>query len=129
MWLCVRRKLLLLDDSEIVLAHESALLAAAGFEVRAVASLRALQHTLGSWTPQLIVTDLQLPELAGAELCRWLRDQLGAARVPIVLCSASPDYLLAEEAAVVGADAYLSKQEGFEQLPRRLAALCDEILW
>ena len=44
-----RRKLLLIDDSEIVLAYEAALLSQAGFDVRAVSTLRSFQHTLATW--------------------------------------------------------------------------------
>lgn len=124
-----RRKLLLIDDSEIVLAYEAAMLSAAGFDVRAVSSLRSFQHTLSTWKPHLIVTDLYMPEMTGAELCTWLRQQVTTARIPIVLCSSAPDHELQEVARAVGADAYLSKQEGLEQLPERLTALCDEILW
>jgi two-component system, OmpR family, alkaline phosphatase synthesis response regulator PhoP len=124
-----RRKLLLIDDSEIVLAYEAALLSAAGFDVRAVSSLRSFQHTLSTWKPHLIVTDLYMPEMTGAELCQWLRQQITTARIPIVLCSSAPDEELQEVARAVGADAYLSKQEGLEQLPERLTQLCDEILW
>lgn len=123
-----RRHLLLLDASEIVLAYETPLLAAAGFEVRGVSSLRSFQHTLATWQPHLIVTDLQLPEMIGAELCQWLRDQ-SPTRIPIVLCSSAPEPQLAELARTVGADAYLSKDTGVEQLPERLLALCSEIQW
>jgi len=124
-----RRKLLLIDDSEIVLAYEAALLSQAGFDVRAVSSLRSFQHTLATWKPHMIVTDLYMPEMTGAELCTWLRQQITTSRIPIVLCSSAPDEELQEVARAVGADAYLSKQEGLEQLPERLTALCDEILW
>ena len=123
------RRLVLIDDSEIVLAYEAALLSAAGFDVRAVSSLRSFQHTLSTWKPHLIVTDLYMPEMTGAELCTWLRQQVTTARIPIILCSSAPDHELQEVARAVGADAYLSKQEGLEQLPERLTALCDEILW
>ena len=124
-----RRKLLLIDDSEIVLAYEAALLSAAGFDVRAVSSLRSFQHTLSTWKPHLIVTDLYMPEMTGAELCQWLRQQVTTAKIPIVLCSSAPEDELREVARSVGADAYLSKEDGLEQLPERLTRLCDEILW
>jgi CheY-like chemotaxis protein len=124
-----RRKLLLIDDSEIVLAYEATLLSAAGFDVRAVSTLRSFQHTLATWKPHLIVTDLYMPEMNGADLCTWLRQQVTTARIPIVLCSSAPDEELQEVARAVGADAYLSKERGLEQLPERLNALCDEILW
>lgn len=123
------RRLLLIDDSEIVLAYQASLLSAAGFDVRAVSSLRSFQHTLTTWKPHIIVTDLYMPEMSGAALCTWLRQQVPTARIPIVLCSSASDAELEEVARSVGADAYLSKEHGLEQLPERLSALCDEILW
>jgi CheY-like chemotaxis protein len=123
------RRLLLIDDSEIVLAYEASLLSAAGFDVRAVSTLRSFEHTLETWKPHIIVTDLYMPEMTGAELCTWLRQRMPTRRIPIVLCSSAGDDELREVARTVGADAYLSKESGLEQLPQRLSALCDEILW
>lgn len=123
------RRLLLIDDSEIALAYAESVLTEAGFEVRAVGSLRTFQNVLSSWRPHLIVTDLYMPEMNGAELCQWLRRQVTTARIPIVLCSSAPDQELAVVARAVGADAYVSKVEGLDALPDRLNALCDEILW
>lgn len=124
-----RRKLLLIDDSEIVLAVESELLSEAGFEVRAVSSLRAFINALLDWKPHVIITDLYMPEMSGAELCQWLRQQVTTARIPIVLCSSAPEAELQEVARSVGADAYLSKGDGLDALPQRLNELCDSILW
>lgn len=124
-----RRKLLLIDDSEIVLAVETDLLSKAGFEVRAVSSLRAFLNALLDWKPHVIVTDLYMPEMSGVDLCQWLRQQVNTARIPIVLCSSAPAAKLEEVARTVGADAYISKEAGLEALPERLNELCDEIVW
>lgn len=123
------RRLLLIDDSEIALAYAESVLTDAGFEVRAVGSLRTFQNVLSSWRPHLIVTDLYMPEMNGAELCQWLRRQVATARIPIVLCSSAPDQELSVVARAVGADAYVSKVDGLDALPDRLNALCEEILW
>jgi CheY-like chemotaxis protein len=123
------RRLLLIDDSEIALAYAESVLTEVGFDVRAVSSLQAFQTVLSSWKPHLIVTDLYMPEMNGAELCQWLRREVATARIPIVLCSSAPDDELAVVARAVGADAYLSKLTGLDALPGRLNALCDEILW
>jgi CheY-like chemotaxis protein len=123
------RRLLLIDDSEIALAYAESVLTDAGFDVRAVGSLRAFQTVLSSWRPHLVVTDLYMPEMNGAELCQWLRRQVATARIPIVLCSSAPDAELAAVARAVGADAHVSKVDGFDQLSERLNALCDEIVW
>lgn len=123
------RRLLLIDDSEIALAYAESVLTDAGFEVRAVGSLRTFQTVLASWRPHLIVTDLYMPEMNGAELCQWLRRQVATARIPIVLCSSAPDQELSAVARAVGADAYVSKVDGLDSLPDRLNALCNEIVW
>src|SRR5262245_24271572 len=124
-----RRKLLLIDDSEIVLAAEVELLAEAGFDVRAVSSLRAFLNALLDWKPHVIITDLYMPEMSGADLCAWLRKHVATARIPIVLCSSASEAELEEVAREVGADGFLSKEGGLDALPGRLAALCDEIVW
>ena len=124
-----RRKLLLIDDSEIVLAVETELLSKEGFEVRAVSSLRAFLNALLDWKPHVIVTDLYMPEMSGVDLCQWLRQQVNTAKIPIVLCSSAPVAKLKEIANSVGADAYLSKENGLEALPARLHELCDESIW
>ena len=123
------RRLLLIDDSEIALAYAESVLLDVGFDVRAVSSLGAFQNVLADWKPHLIVTDLYMPEMNGAELCQWLRRQVATARIPIVICSSAPDEELAQVARQVGADAYLSKLGGLDALPERLNTLCDEILW
>ncbi len=123
------RRLLLIDDSEIALAYAESVLLDVGFDVRAVSSLSAFQNVLADWKPHLIVTDLYMPEMNGAELCQWLRRQVATARIPIVICSSAPDEELAQVARQVGADAYLSKLAGLDALPERLTTLCDEILW
>ncbi|HEY0189844.1 MAG TPA: response regulator [Kofleriaceae bacterium] len=120
---------MLIDDSEIALAYAESVLLDVGFDVRAVSSLSAFQNVLADWKPHLIVTDLYMPEMNGAELCQWLRRQVATARIPIVICSSAPDEELAQVARQVGADAYLSKLAGLDALPERLTTLCDEILW
>ena len=124
-----KRRLLLIDDSDIVLQYQTSLLANAGFEVRAVSSLRSFLVVLTNWKPHLIVTDLYMPEMSGAELCQWLRNQITTARIPIVLCSSATDEDLQDIAKSVGADAYVSKETGIDTLPERLKNLCEEILW
>ena len=123
------RRLLLIDDSEIALAYAESVLTDVGFEVRAVSSLQAFETVLASFKPHLIVTDLYMPEMSGAELCQWLRRQVATARIPIVICSSAPDEELSLVARQVGADAYVSKITGIDALPGRLTTLCDEILW
>ena len=124
-----RKRLVLIDDSEVTLAVMAPLLTEAGFEVRAVSSLRKFINAVLDWKPHLIVTDLYMPEMSGAELCAWLRKQVQTAKTPVIICSSAPDQELEEVVRAVGADGYVSKQAGPEALPAKLQALCEEILF
>src|SRR5678815_3364185 len=122
-------RLVLIDDSEMTLSVLTPLLEHAGFEVRAVSTLRKFLNAVLDFKPHLIVTDLYMPEMSGAELCTWLRNQVQTAKTPVIICSSAPDAELAEIAQSVGADGYVSKQAGPEALPAKLHALCEEILF
>lgn len=122
-------RLVLIDDSEIVLAVMVPVLTEAGFDVRAVSSLRKFLNVVLDWKPHLIVTDLYMPEMSGAELCTWLRKQVQTAKTPVIICSSAPDEELAEVARTAGADGYVSKQSGPDALPAKLHALCEEIIF
>jgi CheY-like chemotaxis protein len=50
-------------------------------------ALRTLQHVI----PRLIITDWQMPEMDGAELCRRIRCQPALADLPIVMLSSLPE--------------------------------------
>jgi len=123
------KRIVLIDDSQITLSVLTPLLEQAGFEVRAVSTLRKFLNAVLDWKPHLIVTDLYMPEMSGAELCTWLRNQVQTAKTPVIICSSAPDAELAEVARSVGADGYVSKQAGPEALPEKLHALCEEIVF
>lgn len=122
-------RIVLIDDSELVLTLMSGALAEAGFEVRAVRSLRKFVNAVMDWRPHVIVTDLYMPEMSGAELCTWLRNHMATAKTPVIICSSAPDTELAHVASSVGADGYVSKGAGPAALPAKLHALCEEIVF
>ncbi|MEO6774069.1 MAG: response regulator [Kofleriaceae bacterium] len=122
-------RLVLLDDSEITLKIMEPILVDSGFEVRAVSSLRHFVNIVLDWKPHLIVTDLYMPDMSGAELCSWLRAQIQTAKTPIIICSSAGNEELARIVQEVGADGYVSKDEGPEALGTRLRELCEEIVW
>jgi two-component system, chemotaxis family, response regulator PixH len=124
-----RRRLVLIDDSAIVLAVLTPVLVEAGFEVRAVSSLRQFLNAVLDWKPHLIVTDLFMPGMTGAELCTWLRKQVQTARTPVIICSSAADDELAQVARTVRADGYVSKNAGPEALAAKLHQLCQEIVF
>src|SRR6185436_11825687 len=86
-----KRKILLIDDSEITLAMEKAVLEARGYEVVATSTLMEFEKTLASWRPDLILTDIHMPEAKGTDICRTLKNEYGTQDIPIILFSSLPD--------------------------------------
>ncbi len=124
-----KRKILLIDDSEITLAMEKSVLEARGYEVVATSTLVEFEKTLQTWRPHLILTDIHMPEATGADICRTLKNEYGTQDIPIVLFSSLPDDELSRLAEQVGADGYLSKANGLEALGEKIDELVHAILW
>jgi len=124
-----KRKILLIDDSEITLAMEKAVLEARGYEVQASATLLDFERILQGWKPDLILTDIHMPDAKGTDICRTLKNEFGTQDIPIVLFSSLPDADLSAMAEQVGADGFLSKANGLEALGEKIDELVQAILW
>lgn len=122
-------RVLLIDDSELALHYECTLLELAGFEVRCARRIRDFVRVLSSWQPHIVLSDVDMPELRGDELCSALKRHMSTRLIPIVLFSSLPGDELEELARRAGADAFLSKREGYDQLGPRLRELSEGILW
>jgi chemotaxis protein histidine kinase CheA len=113
-----RLKVLLVDDSPIARATESALVRALGHEVEeAQDGEQAWEQLQRSSQYDLILTDVQMPRLDGFALTRRIKNHPDLARLPVVILSslASPEDK--RRGLDAGADAYLVKGElGVESL-------------
>lgn len=125
----IQRKILLIDDSEITLAMEKSVLEARGYQVRATSTLIEFEKTLEDWKPDLILTDIHMPEVKGTDICRTLKSGYGTQDIPIILFSSLPDKELAILAEQVGADGYLSKINGLNALGEKIDELVESIIW
>lgn len=92
-------------------------LAARGYLVQVAVDGQAALQLAASWRPDVVVLDLGLPTLDGLEVCRRIR---GWSQVPIIVLSArdgEPDKV---EALDLGADDYLTKPFGMDELLARI---------
>jgi CheY-like chemotaxis protein len=124
-----QRRILLIDDSEITLAMEKAVLEARGYDVRATSTLIEFEKMLADFKPHVILTDIHMPEAKGTDICRTLKNEYGTQDIPIVLFSSLRDDELEALATQVGADGYLSKSHGVEALGEKVDELFDSIIW
>jgi CheY-like chemotaxis protein len=124
-----KKRILLLDDSTITLEMEKAVLEERGYEVAVASNLIEFQRELDRFQPEIILTDLMMPDISGKDIVRVLKQDFHTERLPIVLFSSKPDEELAEIAEQAGADGYLSKSHGIEQLGDMVDELVDSIIW
>lgn len=123
------RRLLVVDDSATIRAALSAQLREHGYPVRAAGNLGETAELLANFAPEIVVTDVHMPDVEGDELCRQIKARMQHV-VPVVLYSILPEERLAQLAVAAGADAYVHKGAGVGALIQRMdELLSDEILF
>ena len=114
-----KRKILVVDDESQITRVLRRSLDAHGYEVRTAADGLSAVDTFNDFRPDLIITDLQMPEMSGIELCREIRN---LSQVPIIVLSVKGDESTKVEALDAGADDYVTKPFGIEELLARVRA-------
>jgi two-component system, cell cycle response regulator len=111
---------LLVDDDPLVLARLRELVAADGYAVHTAQNGIEALSSLARFSPSIVVSDLNMPEMDGLDLCRRIRKRVSHGYVYIVLLTvrAEEDDVLAGLDA--GADDYLSKRSSAAVFTARL---------
>ncbi len=112
-------RVLVVDDEPSILAALVPLLRARGYEVFSATSGQTALDAVDRHQPQLVFLDLGLPDMEGAEVCRRIRE---GRTVPIVVLSARGAEGDKVSALDAGADDYVTKPFGPEELLARLRA-------
>ena len=101
--------LLLVDDSPVTLKVLSRHLASEPYYIATAGNGMEAIDLIGDLAPDIIITDWDMPELDGIDLCRALRscEQFGTTYIIILTAHSSEDRLV--EAFRAGADDYLNK--------------------
>jgi len=84
-----------------------------GYDVRVAADGVSALETFGDWPPDLVVTDLAMPNMGGLELCRRLRE---LSQLPVIVLSVRGEERTKVEALDAGADDYVTKPFGMDEL-------------
>jgi two-component system chemotaxis response regulator CheY len=118
---------LLVEDSRAVRDFVSSILESAGdFEVHEVdngfEALRALPRA----EYVLIVTDVNMPDVNGIELTRFVRQHAKFAETPVIVISTDASHPDTERAMVAGANAFLAKPFTAEQFLETLRRVRGE---
>jgi two-component system KDP operon response regulator KdpE len=110
-------RILVVDDEPQLTRVLRTGLSSHGYEVRVAADGLSALETFGDWHPDHVVTDLAMPTIDGLELCRKLR---AISAVPILVLSARSDEQTKVKALDLGADDYVTKPFGIDELLARV---------
>jgi two-component system KDP operon response regulator KdpE len=110
-------RILLVDDEASIQRAVGPLLRSRGYEVDIAGTGAVALEMFGQRTPALIVLDLGLPDIEGTEVCRRIR---ATSQVPIIVLSARGAETDKVHALDLGADDYVTKPFGPEELLARI---------
>jgi len=107
-------KILVVDDEEAIREVVSTMLESKGYRCTAVSNGRAAQEQVKRSTPDLVLSDMIMPEMDGIKLLDWLREY--DPEVPVIMVTAIHDISTALEAIRRGAYDYILKPFEKDQL-------------
>ena len=114
--------MLIADDNADMREYLTNLLRSSGYEVSDVADGRQALEAIRIQAPDLLISDVMMPELDGLELLTALRRDLRTAALPVLLLSARAGQEASIEGLQAGADDYLVKPFAAAELLARVRA-------
>jgi two-component system, OmpR family, KDP operon response regulator KdpE len=107
------------DDEPQITRVLRTVLTSQGYQVQTAGEGQAALANFNEWHPELVITDLFMPRMDGLELCRRIRAVSG---VPIIVLSVKGEERAKVEALDSGADDYVTKPFGTDELLARVRA-------
>ena len=113
------RRILVVDDETQITRVLRTSLSSQGYDIRVANAGETALEIMKDWTPDLVITDLSMPNMDGLELCRRLRPK---AKFPIIVLSVRGEERTKVQALDAGADDYVTKPFSIEELLARVRA-------
>jgi two-component system KDP operon response regulator KdpE len=111
--------ILVVDDEPQITRVLRTALTAQGYDIRVANDGEMALEIMKDWAPNLIITDLSMPQLDGVQLCRRVR---AVSQVPILVLSVRDQERQKIEALDAGADDYVTKPFSMNELLARVRA-------
>ena len=114
-----RARILVVDDEPQLIRVLRTGLKSRGYDVCGASDGETGLEMFSEWHPDLVITDLAMPNVDGLEFCRRLR---AISQVPIIVLSAKGEEKTKVEALDIGADDFVTKPFGIDELLARVRA-------
>lgn len=119
-----KKKIVAVDDSGIILKMLIKVLGDA-YDLHAFSSGKRALQFLKDKTPDLIILDIDMPEINGYEMLKLIREREQLKDIPIIFLTSNNDKSYVVKAVAVGADDYVIKPIDEELLRGKVRALLD----
>jgi diguanylate cyclase (GGDEF)-like protein len=116
----VKGDILIVDDNPVNLDLLSGMLLDRGYRVRVATNGRRAISAARSAIPDLVMLDINMPEMDGYEVCRQLKGEGATADVPIIFISALDNAIDKVKAFQTGGADYVTKPFQFEEVLARI---------
>ena len=117
------RQVWIVDDDEEMTRAIGLMLKMLDWEVTAFHTARAAAQTLLTGkTPELLILDINMPEVSGLDMLEFLRRRPEWKELPIIMLSSESADSTVDTALNLGADAYVMKPVTIEELEKAMAA-------
>ncbi|HRJ89790.1 MAG: response regulator transcription factor [Blastocatellia bacterium] len=113
------KRILVIDDEYQITRVLKRSLGAHRYDVRTAADGESGLELFRDFDPDLVITDLSMPEMSGIDVCRAIRKH---SRTPIIVLSVKGEEQTKVAALDAGADDYVTKPFGMDELLARVRA-------
>lgn len=118
-----RSKILIVDDELSARMQIESMLSQENYELKSVASGKALLEQLTQLLPDLIILDIMMPELDGFEVCQRIKAENRYRHIPIILITSLNGKKVIAQGLETGADDFLQKPINKLELRARVRSM------
>lgn len=105
----MQKTILIVEDNELNMKLFNDLLEAHGYKTVQTRSGTEALELARSHKPDLILMDIQLPEVSGLQVTQWIKEDLSLRHIPVIAVTAYAMKGDEEKIRAGGCEAYLSK--------------------
>lgn len=116
----IKASILIVDDTPENLSVLSDLLRSKGYEVRPVSSGKMALMSAENKIPDLILLDINMPEMNGFEVCKKLKQNIRLKDIPVIFISALSETIDKVKAFAIGGVDYIEKPFQLEEVNARV---------
>ncbi len=115
-------KILAIDDQQLVLLPLEKRLTALGYEVKTECNAKTGIETYKSFQPDLVIVDINMPEVSGIDVVKFIRVE-EKSTTPIMVLSGNTDDAIITEGFELGINDYMKKPLSLNEISARVKRL------